>query len=115
MKSLVFLLFLTPLLALADKQLTTKDMSALGKIDENTIQSAQPNKAPIGPETPAKSKFSVSCKEVNGVEFKVGEVGYDACLNNLKNRSEFNKRNSGLNNKDNKESNGSSLNFKLGE
>ena len=115
MKLILLLILIVPTLALAEKKMTAKDMSMLGKIDESAIKTAEPNKPQVGPETAEKSKFSVSCKEANGVEYKVGEVGYDTCLNNLKNRSDFSKINSGLNKKDNKDANGSSLNFKIGE
>lgn len=113
---LIILIFLTlPTLAIAEKNISAKDMSMLGKIDESTLTKEATVKPLEGPESAARSKFSVSCKDANGIEYKAGEVGYDSCLNNLKNRSDLSKINSGLNKKNSKDSSGSNINFKIGE
>ena len=115
MNLIVLMIVLIPNLVFAEKKIAPKDMSILGKIDESTMNQEASVTTQTGPETAAKSKFSVTCKDTNGVEYKTGEVGYDACLNNLKGRSNFSKMNSGLNKKDAKDSSESKINFKIGE
>ena len=108
MKLILVLILIVPTLSWAEKKMTAKDMSMLGKIDENAIKNAGPNK-PVdqAPAATAGSKFSVSCKDTSGKEFKTGEAGYEDCLNQL--------RMKGSVKKDNKDGNSANLNFKIGE
>ena len=116
MKLLLLLILVLPTAALAEKKLTAKDMSMLGKIDENTIKNAEPTKPTVKAQDPAaEAKFSISCKDINGREFKTGEAGYDDCLSQLKMRNNTNKLNSGINKENNKDASSANLNFKIGE
>jgi hypothetical protein len=113
----IFLLciLVIPTLAIADKKLNSKDMSMLGKIDESSL-----NQIPVAKKTeltsPAKteSKVTMSCKDKAGVIYNQGQVGYDNCLNDLKNRSDFSKKNSGVNVNDSQNGVSSGINFKIG-
>ena len=93
-------------------------MSVLGKIDESNFQQQPAEKKPEAiVETKTQSKTTMSCKDRNGVSYTQGQVGYDSCLNDLKNRSDFSKKNSGVNvnNTNNKDGSGAGINFKIGE
>lgn len=116
MKKILFILLLLPSLVFAEKQLSKKDMSMLGKIDETTMNAEAKKAGPtFNPEKDEK-KVTMTCTEKDGRVFKADEVGYDTCLNNLKNSSMFNKRNSGVgSSKDTKDQNASGMTFKIGE
>jgi FKBP-type peptidyl-prolyl cis-trans isomerase len=114
MKYLVFLILLQSSLAFAQKKITEKDLSLLGKIDTENLKKNEDAK-PLPSSTSSESKFSMSCKDSNGKDFKKGEVGYDTCLAGIKSQHDLNKLNSGLNKKDNKDGNSANLNFKIGD
>ncbi len=118
MKLLLVLILALPVSAFAEKKMTAKDMSMLGKIDESNFKQAEPKKDEIKPEAVKNEpKVTMTCKEQDGREFKQGEVGYDNCLNGLRNRSEMSKRNSGVYGSDKKDQSGAAagVNFKIGE
>lgn len=116
MKTLLLIILALPTIALADKKINAKDMSVLGKIDASNFQQ-QPNenKPEVSLETKTEPKTTMSCKDKSGIAYTQGQVGYDNCLNDLKNRSDFSKRNSGVNVNNNKEKSGMGINFKLDE
>lgn len=114
MKLLVTLLLLAnSSMVFAEKKMGAKDLSVLGRIDEETYKKVEDNKA-IGPEatalTPSKdSRISMSCKDTMGKEYKKGESGYETCLMNLKTQHDMNQGK-----KDNKNGNSANFNFKVG-
>ena len=117
MKILLLTMMLIPAITFAEKKITKKDMSILGKIDESNFKQEESKKdAPLVTE-PANNgpKLMMNCKEQDGREFKQGEVGYDSCLNGLKNRSEMSKRNSGVYGSDKKDQSNVGVTLKIGE
>ncbi len=119
MKYLLLIMLAVPAVSFAEKKMTAKDMSLLGKIDESNFKQAEPKKENPMIAEPIKNepKVTMTCKEQDGREFKQGEVGYDACLNGLRNRSELSKRNSGVYGSDKKDQSsvGTGVNFKIGD
>ena len=69
----------------------TQKMIELGKIDEQTLNVNPESKTKeITDETalyakPGKVKFSLNCKTKDGNEIKQGEIGYEDCLQKVKN------------------------------
>lgn len=114
---LFILILLIPLSAFAEKQISKKDMKMLGKIDESTLNAEAKTKE-LSPENTAKveKKVTLNCKEQDGRVFNEGEVGYDTCLQNLKNRSMFSKRSSGAgSSNDSKDQNSAGMSIKIGD
>lgn len=114
----IFLLFLfQSSLVFAEKAVPQKDLSLLGKIDGESLKKDEPSKTMIDQQhsMPEKSKFSMTCKDSMGKEFKKGEAGYDTCLSGIKSPHDLNKLNSGLNKKDKNDGNSASFNFKIGD
>jgi len=101
----------------AETKVTEKKLSLLGKIDEESFKKAEPSKTVTEQQhlMPENSKFSMSCKDSIGKEFKKGEAGYDTCLSGIKSQHDLNKLNSGLNKKDKNDGNSASFNFKIGD
>ena len=114
MKFFLVLLLLQSSMAFAEKKIDEKDLSMLGKIDEENVKKMEATK-PMPTPVSKDSKFSMSCKDSSGKEFKKGDVGYDTCLAGIKTQHDMNKLNSGLNKKDNKDANSASFNFKIGD
>jgi len=114
MKLLVTLLFLlSSSMVFAEKKMEAKDLSVLGRIDEETYKKVEDNKA-VGPEVTAPvankdSRISMSCKDTMGKEYKKGDSGYETCLMNLKTQHDMN-----YGKKDNKDGNSANFNFKVG-
>lgn len=116
MKILILIILAIPAIALADKKLNSKDMSVLGKIDESNFQQQPTEKKPeVIVEKKTESKTTMTCKDKAEIVFNQGQVGYDNCLNDLKNRSDFSKKNSGVNANNNKDGSGAGINFKIGD
>jgi hypothetical protein len=116
MKTLVLIALILPTLAVAEKKMTVKDMSVLGKIDESNFKVKDPQ-TNTDFAAPAKneSKMNMICKEQDGRTFKQGEVGYDTCLNGLKNRSALSKRDSGVNANNKQDQASAGVSFKIGD
>jgi hypothetical protein len=114
MKFLVVLLILQSSLVYAEKKVVEKDLSLLGKIDEESFKKTEPSK-PINDSSSGNSSFSMSCKDTSGKEFKKGDAGYDTCLSGIKAQHDLNKLNSGMNKKDKNDGNSASFNFKVGD
>ena len=116
MKFIVLILLLQSSLVFAEKKAAEKDLSLLGKIDEESMKKAEPTKlAQDASATTNKSNFYLSCKDSSGKEFKKGEVGYDTCLGGIKNQHDMNKLNAGTNKKNDQDRNSATVNFKIGE
>ncbi|MBC7714664.1 MAG: hypothetical protein H7177_15065 [Rhizobacter sp.] len=117
MKIILLLVLVIPSIALAEKQMTKKDMSVLGKIDASNFQQQPNEKKPDAVIESKKEVATMNCKDKAGVVYNQGQVGYDNCLNDLKNRSDFSKKNSGVNvnNSNNKDGSGAGINFKIGD
>lgn len=116
MKFFILLLLLQSTLVFAEKKVTAKDMSLLGKIDEESMKKTEPTKLVQDANvSTSKSNFFLSCKDSSGKEFKKGEVGYDACLGGIKNQHDMNKLNAGTNKKNDQDRNSATVNFKIGE
>ena len=116
MKLILLIILTIPTLVYAEKKINPKNMSMLGKIDESNFQD-KPNEKNVMPvvETKAEPRVTMSCKNKSGVVYGQGQVGYDSCLNELKNRSDFSKKNSGVNVNDNKDGTSAGINFKIGD
>ena len=116
MKLILLIILTIPTLVYAEKKITPKDMSMLGKIDESNFQE-KPNEKKVMPivESKNESRVTLSCKNKTGLIYNQGQIGYDDCLNELKNRSDFSKKNSGVNVNDNKEATSAGINFKIGD
>lgn len=114
MKLIVLFLVLQSSFAFAEKKVDGKDLSVLGKIDEENFKKVEPSKPNFESDNKG-SRFSMSCKDSSGKEFKKGEQGYETCLSGIKTQHDLNKLNSGMNKKDNKDGNSASFNFKIGE
>ena len=114
MKFFLILLLLHSSMVFAEKKIDEKNLSLLGKIDEENVKKVEEIK-PISNPISNDSKFTMSCKDSSGKEFKKGDIGYDTCLAGIKTQHDMNKLNSGLNKKDNKDANSASFNFKIGD
>ncbi len=90
MKFLTFVLLLVTAQAHAEKKVAAKDMSMLGRIDESTMMEPQTVKAAPNAK-PIEAKFSMSCKDSTGRDFKQGDSGYEACLSQMKAQHDFKK------------------------
>lgn len=114
MKLLVMLLvLLNASVVFAEKKMEAKDLSVLGRIDEETYKKVEDNKA-VGPVVSApgvakESRVTMSCKDTIGKEYKKGDAGYETCLMNLKNQRDMNHGK-----KDSKNGNSANFNFKVG-
>lgn len=100
MKFLAVLLILQSSLVFAEKKLVQKDLSLLGKIDEESFKKVEPSK-PVNDFSSEKSNLTMSCKDGAGKEFKKGDAGYETCI-------------LGMNKKDKKDSSSANFNFKIG-
>ena len=114
MKVLLVLLLLQSSYSLAETKKAKQDMSALGKIDEESINNMEATKPAVTP-VPTGSKLSMSCKDSIGKVFKQGEAGYDDCLAGIKTQHDMKKLNSGVNKKDDQSGNAASFDFKIGD
>jgi hypothetical protein len=114
MKYLIVVFLLHSSIVFAQNKAIEKNLSLLGKIDSENLKKNEDAK-PLPSTSSADSKFSMSCKDSNGKDFKKGDVGYDTCLAGIKSQHDLNKLNSGLNKKDDKAGNSANLNFKIGD
>lgn len=113
MKFIAVLLLLQSSVVFAEKKISAKDFSTLGKIDEsNMIQVESTKSAPVPVSN--NSSFTMSCRDSSGKDFKQGEVGYDSCLAGIKSQHDMNKMNPALKGKNNGSTNGASFNYKIG-
>lgn len=115
MKLLFLILLLQSSLLLAEEKVVKKDLTLLGKIDEQK-EAPKPSKPVL--ETNAKtsdSKFFVTCKDATGKEIKKGEVDFETCLAGIKGQHEINKLNGGANNNKDIKANSATVNFKIGD
>lgn len=114
MKYFLVLFLLQSSLVFAEKKVSDKNLSILGKIDEKNFNQTEP-KNPIQVADKKESKFSISCKDSNGKEFSKGEIGYETCLSGIKSQQDLSKLNSNTNKKDGKDGNSANINFKIGD
>lgn len=113
MKFLIVLLLLQSSLVFAAKKTTEKDLSLLGRIDENSLN-MEPT-LPKNNNTETKSTFSMSCKDSMGKIFNKEDPGYDTCLAGMKAQHDKNKLNPGQNKNDNANANSATFNYQIGQ
>lgn len=113
MKVISIFIILLSFSAYAEKKMTTKDLSMLGKIDESTMK-ADPVKPEIVTST-TTSKISINCKDSSGKEFTKEDAGYESCLAGIKGNHNLEQKNKNLNQKKSNDGNSANFNFKIGE